>query len=303
MLSLSEVSLDKIIAVVNNEIILESDFKQLQSRLKNSSLLDDSLIELTDIASLEKDKKVQLEYLINERIIDSEVKRLNMSVTMEKVQQEIKEMGKRNNMSADDVLSAVKSQGIKVSDYQDFLKTRIERQGLLEQEIISKIRITEEEAYSEYLKRNPKAKAITYEFKIAHILFRIKKDGTESALSRAQSVINKLNQGEKFEALAEQNSEDPNFSNGGILGTFKSGEFSKEMEESIKDLEPGANTAVVKTKQGFHIFKLLEKKTIKDPAFEKQKGLITSQLVEKNFKRQLRIWIQAKKDESFIKIN
>lgn len=295
---------DRIVATVNNEVVLESDFQSLKSKLNGSSMIDESLVENGDTDALGKDRKAQLDYLINERILDSEVKRLNLSVTMDRVQMEIKEMAKRNNITSDEVLAAVKAQGMSVPDYQEFLKNRIERQNLLEQEIISKIRVTEEDAFSEYLKKNPSSRSAVSEYKIAQILFRIKKDTSpESVLSKAQEIHNRLNRGEKFDLLAEQNSQDPDFSQGGLLGTFKSGEFAKEIEDVIRKIEVGDITPVIRTKQGFHIFKLLDSKSVKDPRFEKEKPAITAQLVEKNFKRQLKIWLQSKKDESFLKVN
>lgn len=294
---------DRIVAIVNSEIILESDFQNLKNKLQGSGMVDESLLD-SDQDTLAKDRSAQLSYLINERLLDSEVKRLNLAVTMERVQLEIKEMAKRNNITPDEVLSAVKAQGMNVSDYQDFLKNRIERQSLLEQEIISKIRVTEEDAFSEYLKKHPTAKSAASEFKIAQILFRIKKGTTpEAVLARAQDIYNRLKRGEKFETLAEQNSEDPDFAPGGLFGTFKSGEFSKDIEDAIKKIQVGEVTSVIQTRQGFHIFKLLDIKTIKDPKFEKEKPGITAQLVERNFKRQLKIWLQSKKDESYLKIN
>ncbi|NUM59569.1 MAG: peptidylprolyl isomerase [Bdellovibrionaceae bacterium] len=294
---------EKIVAIVNSEIILDSDFKLLQKKIKTSSMIDDSLVETGDTHSLVDNKKSQLDYLINEKILDSEVKRLNLNVTMEKVQQEIKEMAKRNNITTDEVLNAIKSQGMGVADYQAFLKTRMERQSLLEMEIISKIRVTEEDAFTEFLKKNPQAKNSISEYKIAHILFNTKKSGPQAAQERANLVYNRLKKGEKFEALAEQFSEDADFSQGGLLGTFKAGDFSKEIEDSIKNIDVGEVTPVMKTKQGLHIFKILEKKSVKDPKFEKEKATITSSLVEKNFKRQLKIWLQSKKDEAFIRVN
>lgn len=294
---------DRIAATVNSEVILESDFQNLKNKLSGTTMVDESLLDNIDLDTLAKDRKAQLDYLINERILDSEVKRLNLSITMDRVQMEIKEMAKRNNITSEEVLAAVKAQGMSVADYQDFLKNRIERQNLLEQEIISKIRVTEEDAFSEYLKKNPSSKSAISEYKIAQILFRVKKgDSPEAVLAKAQTVHNRLSRGEKFELLAEQNSEDPDFSQGGLLGTFKSGEFSIEIEDAIKKIGVDEITSVVRTKQGFHIFKLLDSKTIKDPKFEKEKPAITAQLVEKNFKRQLKIWLQSKRDESFLKI-
>lgn len=294
---------DKIVAIVNSEIILESDFKSLVQKAKNPTMLDESLLTKGDLNSLKTDRKSQLEYLLNEKLLDGEVKRLNLSVTSERVQQEIKDMGKRNNMSAQDVLNAVKAQGISPSDYQDFLKTKIERQSLVETEIVSKLRITDDDALAEYAKRNPGSKSTVHEFGIAHIFFSPKKGGPDEAHGRATKVLGLLNSGSKFEDLAEKFSEDPNFSAGGFLGNFKAGEFLPEVESSIRNLNPNDVTGVVRSKMGYHIVKLLSKKVTLDSNFEKMKSKIISELMESNFRRQLKIWLQSKREEAFVRIN
>lgn len=294
---------ERIVAIVNNEIILESDFKELQHKMKTPALLDDSLHMGKSAEDLKKDRKVQLDYLINEKIMQSEIKRLNHSVTMERVDQEIKDMAKKNNVSVAEILAAFKAQGISTSEYQNFLKEKIEKQSLIESEIISKLRISDDDALAEYLKKNPENKSSVNEFTIAHIFFNPKKGGPEAALKRAQVVQDKLRQGKTFETLAEQNSEDPNFTTGGLLGTFKSGEFMKEVEDSIQNLNPGQTTGLVKSRMGYHIVKLLGKKLTTDPKFEREKERIKSGLFEQNFKRQMKNWLQSKREEAFIRIN
>lgn len=294
---------ERIVAIINNEVILESDFKELQHKMKTPALLDESMMMGKSIDDLKKDRKVQLDYLINEKIMASEIKRLNHSVTMERVDQEIKDMAQKNHVSVADVLAAFKAQGISTSEYQNFLKEKIEKQSLIESEIISKLRISDDDALAEYLKKNPANKSSVNEFTIAHIFFNPKKGGVEAALKRGQTVLDKLRQGESFETLAEQNSEDPNFTSGGLLGTFKSGEFMKEVEDSIQSLNPGQTTGIVKSRMGFHIVKLLYKKLTTDPKFEREKEHIKSALFEQNFKRQMKNWLQSKREESFVRIN
>jgi peptidyl-prolyl cis-trans isomerase SurA len=294
---------ERIVAIINNEIILESDFKDLQHKLKTPALIDDSLLMGKSADELKKDRKLQMDYLINEKIMQSEIKRLNHSVTMERVDQEIRDMAKKNNVSVPEILAAFKAQGISQSEYQNFLKEKIEKQSLIESEIISKLRISDDDALAEYLKKNPENKSSVNEFTIAHIFFNPKKGGADAAYKRAQAVLEKLRLGESFETLAEQNSEDPNFTTGGLLGTFKSGEFMKEVEDSIQNLNPGQTTGIVKSRMGYHIVKLLSKKLTTDPKFEREKEHIKSALFEQNFKRQMKNWLQSKREESFIRIN
>ena len=295
--------IEKIVAVVNNEIVLESDFKSLKEKLKRSTLIDDSLIINSTNEEFKTSRKAQLDYLINEKILDSEVKRLNLSISMDRVEQEIRDMAKKNGVSSEELLKTVKSEGISASEYQFFLKTKMERQSLIESEIISKLRITDDEAMSEYIKKNKGAKQSVNEFSLAHIFFNPKKGGLEAAHDRAKNILQKLKSGSSFETLAEQFSEDPNFANGGFLGNFKTGEFLKEVEVAISSLGPNETTDVIKSKIGYHIVKLLTKKITTDPRFEKEKDLIKSHLMELNFKRQLKIWLQSKREDSQIRIN
>lgn len=294
---------EKTLAVVNNEIILESDLKELQNRISKPGMIDDSLLDGKSADSLKKDRKAQMDYLINEKIISSEIKRLNLSVTNDRVESEFRDMAKRNNVAESELISVLKGQGINIAEYKTFLKEKIEKQNLMDTEIISKLRISDEDALNEYLKSNPNNKPSIDEFSVSHIFFSPKKGGSEAAYKRAETVLSKLRSGENFENLAQQFSEDPNFSAGGSLGSFKSGEFLPEIEEAIGNLKVGETTGIVKSRLGFHIVKLTSKKLTADPKFEKQKDRIKAQLMEASFKRQLRLWLQNKRDDSFVRIN
>lgn len=294
--------IDGIVATVNAEPIFKSDLVKLESRLKKPGLVDDSIAGLMSISLASKKEPEFLSFLIIEKIIETEIKRLNLAVTNERIEQEIRETARRNNMQRSDLLSAVESQGLKESDYKEMLKQKIERNALFEQEIISKLRITDDEAFSEYVKMNPKAKGRSYEYKIQHIFFNPFKTNAQEALERANATHEKLLSGANFEQLAKSSSEDSRFAEGGLLGTFKSGEFSAEFEDAVKNLEAGSYSRVVKSKTGFHILKLAEKKVITDPAFEREKERIKARLFDQNFKRQLKTWLESKKEDASIAI-
>lgn len=292
--------IDGILVTVNNEAILESDLRTFSQRLSKNGMVDDLLLGDKRIEDLKKNRKDQLEYLVSEKILDSEVKRLNLNVTFERVEQEIREVAKRNGMSRADLVTALQHQGVQISDYQNFIKNKIERMSLLEQEITSKIRVSDEDILAVYAKR-AKSDASASEFTVAHIFFSAKKGGFEGAQERAQNVLKKLNQGQSFESLAEQHSEDSNFTTGGLLGTFRTGEINKEIEDGISNLSPGQASGLVKAKGGYHILKLVSRKVTTDPRFEKEKEKIRAELLEKAFQKQFRSWLEQKKEEAFVR--
>lgn len=294
---------ERIVVIVNSEIILESDIREMQKTINKPGMVDESLLFDKTVDTLKHDRKAQLNYLINERLIQSEIKRLNLSVTSERVDQEMRDKAKQNGMSDADMVNALKSQGVTEAEYRKFLKDHIEKQSLMDTEIVSKLRISDDDALNEYLKKNPNSKSSINEFSVAHIFFNPKKGGPQAAYDRAQVVLAKLQAGENFETLAEQFSEDPNFTAGGNLGSFKAGEFLPEIENSIQSLSVGSTTPIVKSRMGYHIVKLLSKKVTTDPRFEREKDRLKAQLLEASFKRQLRVWLTQKREDSFIRIN
>jgi parvulin-like peptidyl-prolyl isomerase len=84
----------------------------------------------------------------------------------------------------------------------------------------------------------------------AHILVKTDKE--------AKTILDRLNQGEKFTNLAKEFSLCPSSKRGGDLGTFTRGRMVKEFETAAFVLQKGQISSIVKTKFGYHIIKRLE---------------------------------------------
>ncbi len=295
--------LDRTVVIVNTEAVYESDFLDLRNRIKKPGAVDETLAFDLSMEKLRGDRPAQMEYLIREKLIDSEVKRLNLTATPERIEQEIRDLAKKNNISIEQVLSAITEQGFTEAEYRTFLKSKIERQSLVMNEILGKIRVSDDDALTEYYKMNPDAQRSFQEFSLSHIFFDPKKGGSAAAMERAQGVKKRLENGESFDSLSEKTSEDPNFSAGGFLGNFKTGEFLPEVESVISQLNEGQISGVVKSKIGYHIVKLNKKSLTSNPNFEREKDRIKGVLFEKLVATQIRIWIANKKEEGFVKVN
>jgi peptidyl-prolyl cis-trans isomerase SurA len=263
-------------------------------RLKTGGLTDDMLIpdEQTRDALL-KDRTKLLQKMIEEKVVDSEVKKQNMSVPIERVEQEIRNIAKRNNVSREELKAALQERGVSFSQYQDFIKTGLERQGLIEKSVTSRIKISEDDVLSLYQQTHSDGADQAYEYTISHILFVNEKGGTAAAKARAEKALAKLRAGDGFEKLAGETSEDPAYEQGGLLGVFKSGELQKELENVIQKLNAGEFSGVLPTRGGFHIVKLKEK--------EREK--IRASLYEKAYKRQFQSWLEQLRQDAFVRIN
>ncbi|HMN68335.1 MAG TPA: peptidylprolyl isomerase [Bdellovibrionales bacterium] len=296
---------DKIVAIVDDKPITLSDVNSFKKRVQTGGLVDDALLRLTDAKTLTADRNTLLNHLTDERIIDTEVKRKGMEVTIERVEQEIRTIAKGNGISRNQLRDALQAKGVTMSEYQDFIKTSLERQSLIEREVTSKIKISDEDISSYYLAKKGPSGSQIFEFTLAHILIQPKNGGMEAAMGRARAVQEKLKAGgaQNFDKLAEQYSEDANFSKGGQLGTFRAGEMVREIEDAVRKVGPGEITGIVKTSQGLHLIKVVKRTLIADPRLEEEREAIRNTLYTEAFKRQLRMWLDQRRDEAFIRIN
>lgn len=301
-LAFSKEVINKIIASVSSEVVLLSDLNSFENRIGRTGAVDDTLLLGQKIDSLKGNKKAQLDYLVREKIIESEVKRLGLTVPDSQVESEMSQMARRNRMDTEAFGRYLQAEGYSLDDYKKVLKTRIERQNLFEREIISKLRITDEDAYGVFQTTYPNYRPSVGEFKISQIFFSNKKGGATEARARAEAAESKLKSGNKFESLANQLDETPGANTDGYLGEFKSGEFLSDIENAIARMKDGEISGVLKGPNGFHIVKLISKKTVVDPNFAKVKENIRAALVQQNFERQLKNWFEFKKIDSNIKI-
>jgi peptidyl-prolyl cis-trans isomerase SurA len=297
--------IERIVAIVNDDIITQSDVAKFTDRLKSGGLVDDLLVPDDNTRqSILKDSDKLLQKMIDAKLIDTEVKHQNLTVPIERVEQEIRSIAKQNNLTRDELKSALQERGMSFSQYQDFIKTGLERQQLIEKAITSRIKISEDDVVAAYSaeSRDTNAKQ-SFEYTLAHIMFLNSNGGPEGARARAENVLKRLKEGTSFDKVASEYSEDPGFESGGVLGTFKTGELNKELEDVVSHLSTGEISGVIPTKGGFHIVRVMKKRLIPDPNLEKEKEKIRARIYEAAYKKQFQTWLEQLRQEAFIRIN
>lgn len=114
----------------------------------------------------------------------------------------------------------------------------------------------------------------------------------KEALQKAKDIIKKLKNGESFDDLAKEYSDDTsNKDKGGDLGYFNTGDMLEEFEKAAFALKKGKYTTTpVKTKYGYHIILKTDEK--EKPSLEDKKEEIISTLVS-----------EAKSNDTALSIN
>ncbi len=142
--------------------------------------------------------------------------------------------------------------------------------ALLEKEIMSKNKVTEQDV-KDYYNKHKNDFTTTSQIRASHILVK-----TEA---EANKVLARLKKGEKFEEIAKKESLDTaSAKNGGDIGFFSRGQLVPEFERAAAGLKVGELSGPVKTQYGYHIIKVTDKKTGPVVEFERVKDVIYQRL-------------------------
>lgn len=186
------------------------------------------------------------------------------------------------------------------------VKKKILAQKLLEKEVMELAKVSEDEIKKHY-EENKNDYKEPEQVNAAHILIRLKEGATpeedKAAMDKIQGLLKKIKEGGDFSTLAKENSDCPSGSKGGELGYFSRGQMVPEFEEAAFKLKAGEVSDIVKTKFGYHIIKVLDKKEERVKEFSEVKEEIEQKLTGGKQKSAFEDYTKKLKDNAKITIN
>ena len=295
--------LDRIVAVVNTDVILLSEVdEQCKYSLKQ---VPSSLSEEESTKRKTQIRKDALEILIDELLIKQQIKEHHISVTDEEVDRYIDMVKKQNKLSDEQFEMALSQEGMTLADFRDKQRSMFKKRKLLGREIQSKLRVTEKEIY-QYYQKHYLSGGQSERIKASHILFAFPPDAPEDKLAlikqRAKQVLASLQEGKDFAEIAMKESDDPSASVGGNLGWFRKGDMVSAFEDVAFSLEKGAMSGLVRTRFGYHIIKVVDRQKDEPQALEKVSAKIRSVLEKELEQRLIRTWLDGLRRRSHIDI-
>jgi peptidyl-prolyl cis-trans isomerase SurA len=258
-LSTRGVPLDRIVAVVNDGVVLESELEvassEVRTRLKSQN------VSLPAEAVL---RSQVLERLVLEEIQAQRAERAGISASDEQVNQALEDIAKRNGIAFAELPAQLAGQGIVYADYRAQLKREIQRQMLRGRDVMQRISISPREL-DQYLEQQKKTATAASEYNVSHILVAVAQDAAPAAVTeaskRAQDIVTRARQGADFAQLAVTYSASQTALEGGALGWRKGPELPTFLADVVAQLKPGEVSDVLQTATGFHIVRLNDKRS------------------------------------------
>ncbi|MBC9070576.1 peptidylprolyl isomerase [Thauera sp. CAU 1555] len=249
------VEVDRIIAVVNNEVItalqLRESLDQAVRRLERQG---------TELPPREVLERQMLERLILERAQLQLARESAIRVDETMLERAIARIAENNGMTVDGLRDTLTRDGIPWSRFRDEIRTELLLTRLREREVDSRIVVTEAEV-DNFIATNPDAFS-GREYRLAHILLRAPEGASpeqiDALIARANDVMRRLGGGEDFAAVAASVSDAPDAMNGGELGWRSRDRLPAIFAEAVDALRPGQVAPVMRSAAGLHVLKLLD---------------------------------------------
>ncbi|MFH1778252.1 MAG: peptidylprolyl isomerase [Candidatus Omnitrophota bacterium] len=290
--------IDRVVAVVNDDVITQIELDDLivpiYEQYKDIYTGD----EFT--AKLEKAYRNMLDQLIEEKLILQEAKRLEIKVDEAEVEQRLTEVKER--FPSEDVFEdAIASQNLTVNKLKGKYREQLMVQRLIDKEIGRKVAVPPFEI-NQYYDEHKEDFVVPEQVNVRTILINLENRTEEAAKERTADILAQLKKGEDFVALVEKYSDDTTVTLGGDMGYIQRGTMMKEIDEVLFSLNIGEISQAVKTKLGFYIFKIEDKKEKQYRSFQEIQPQISQKLYREKAAKHYKQWVEKLKEDAYIQI-
>ncbi|TVU68000.1 peptidylprolyl isomerase SurA [Pseudoalteromonas distincta] len=248
------VEIDKVIGVVNQGVILKSEVDTIIDRVKKQAQEQGQ--------QLPKDETLRVqavERLVNQALMMQMAERMGLQISDSQLDQTLANMAKEQGGTIADLRRTIEGSGESFQAYREEIRKEITTQQVTRASVDRRIYISEQEV-DNLLKIMETQGQSAEEYDIGHILIDIPNDATADeiadAKTRADKVIDLLNDGQEFKRIAISSSSGSKALEGGQLGYMGINEMPSLFAEAVKGQKKGAIVGPLRSGAGFHIIKV-----------------------------------------------
>jgi len=252
------VPVDRIVAVVNDDVITQNDLNERVNLVVKQLQRGGSQIPPSDVLN-----RQILERMINDLMQVQLAKENGIKVDDATLDKTIDRIAQENNLSMTDFRAALDRDGVKFPRFREDIRQEILLSRLREREVDNNVVVTDAEVETE-MAREAKEATSDSEYRLSHILIMVPQQATpdqiEQRRRRAVLALSELRKGSNFAQVAATYSDAPDALQGGNLGWRSSARLPQLFLDVIDKMQPNDVSDILRSPNGFHIVKMLEKR-------------------------------------------
>ncbi len=295
------VLLDRIVSVVNDEVITRRD---LDERVKVA--LGQLRQQGTPLPAADVLEKQVLESMIYMRVQLQYAKETGVRIDDAMLNSAINRIAENNKLSVGAIRETLEKEGISFTTFREQIRDEIMLARLREREIETKITISDGEI--DNLLRTMQAQdGKSEEFDLSHILIRVPEQASPEQLqdrrARAEQALKQIRSGTDFRQIAASFSDAPDAVQGGAMGWRELVRLPALFAEAVPGLKSGEVSDILRSPNGFHIVRVNDRRGQNSPLMMSQTQarhilIKTSELVAENEARERLVKLKERLDNN-----
>jgi parvulin-like peptidyl-prolyl isomerase len=296
--------LDQVVAVVNDEIITQSEVDSLLHPLYEYYKKEYNGQEL--LRKLNDARRRLLNQLIEDRLVYQEAKKQGTEIDEKEVDGQMAQLQKK--FSNPEVLEeALHRQGLTLTSVRERLRRQAMIRQLQDVEIRSKVVVSPMEI-ERYYQNHPDEFSQSEMLKVRTLTLKKNPEAQEKGLKdekawrHIEELREKILAGENFGEFAKQFSQDSNAQKNGLGGWIRRGEMIPEIDDVIFQMKMGEISEIIETPLGYHLFLVEERKESYKRTLEESREEIHATLFRQKSEERFNEWLSELKRAAYISI-
>ncbi|BCL68585.1 chaperone SurA [Vibrio nigripulchritudo] len=255
------VELDKVVVIVNEGVILQSDIDSALKTIRANARAANQALPSADIL-----KDQVLEKLILDTIQTQQAEKLGVRIDDNRLELAIKEIAANQKKSITQLRQSLSKEGLSYAEFREQVRNEIAASEARNAQVRRRINIlpAEVESLAEILAKESNA---TVQYKVNHIQLRFNDNQTKQEVEeQAEQLVSQINAGEDFKTMAYTYSKGPKALQGGDWGWLRKEEMPTIFADQITTQAKGAVIGPFRSGVGFHIIKLEDVKGLETVA-------------------------------------
>jgi len=295
----SQQVIEEIVAIVNDDIITLSQYRQYHDSLYQ--MLRSQLQGEEFDKQYTKAKEGIMDSMVMDLLLLQLAKQKQLNVN-EQVKNTVESIRKENNFESDAQLrQELQRQGMNYEEFIKGIEETLMRQAVVFTEVDRGIVLDESEIVA-YYRAHEGGFVEPEDYKLRASYLSLEGRTGEELEAKKKEISDKIAAGGDFAAVAGEFSDSPLRENQGDLGNIKKGQLDKTLEEAVVTLKPGEIAPWVQAKNGWYLLKLEEKKESRLLTFEEAKKTIEEKIYQEKKNKKLGEFLKDLKAKSYIKI-